>query len=363
MTSTPPAEHPTADDLGEQRVDRVAHPLVGGRGRPVVGSAATATRVTSRPVASRSASDLAAPGRRGRGARPRAVSRTGSLGHAQQQVPLARLQRWRTPRWRPGRPPTAPPSAYRRATSSGSGAAPTARAVSTTAAHQPWARCAIARATSARVGVGVRGDQRRRLVVVESEQVAAQHREVAEQLGRQPGERQVPARREQQPERLRVECRGRSSIARIVASGSRCASSTTTSAGRSSRPRGDRAARAAARRPRWRRRCTQVVSAARPVRCSQPLTPSVLPEPAGPTSSVTEVSVASSSRFQSRSRRHVGPGQGRQVPDARGRALLLSLGHRLGHVDVSSRRADGQRRARPVVGLRQYDAPRPAPHP
>ncbi len=51
-------------------------------------------------------------------------------------------------------------------------------------------------------GPSVSGDQLGRLGVVEAQQATAEHGEVAEQLGAEPCDRQVPAREQQQPHRL-----------------------------------------------------------------------------------------------------------------------------------------------------------------
>ena len=74
------------------------------------------------------------------------------------------------------------------------------------------------------LGASVHPDQRVRLGLVQAKHVAPDHGEVTEQLGHQPGERQVVAREQQQPELLgrggeplvdQPQCRGRQQV-RVV---------------------------------------------------------------------------------------------------------------------------------------------------
>ena len=106
------------------------------------------------------------------------------------------------------------------------------------------------------------GDQGAGLVLVEAQQVAAQHREVAQQLGRQPGERQVPARGEEHPEGVGrgVEERRRAPGSSASGSGVRRRRRRAPAGRRSAGPAGvsSRSASQVASAE------TQVVSAARP---------------------------------------------------------------------------------------------------
>lgn len=193
-----------------------------------------------------------------------------------------------------------PTSAYRWASASGSGAAPTARAVSTTAAHQPWVRRAIARATS---GESVRAWAATRA----ADSFSSRRSRSPRSMVRWPsssGARRVNGRSQREASSTRNDSGSVSSSAssaRIVGIGSRWASSTTTSA----------CCPFAARRASWT--CSrsafqaasaaiQVVSPARPVRRSQPAMPRVFPAPPGPISRVTADSVAASNLLHRRSR-------------------------------------------------------------
>ena len=152
-------------------------------------------------------------------------------------------------------------------------------------------------------GARVLGDQHRRLLLVETQQLSAQDRQVTAQLRRQPRDAEVPARQQQHPHPVGVVVdqlvehldRRRGQQVGVV----------------EHQQPGRHAGRLVVRRrDQLEQHLGAEVGAApgptaprRGVRSrSQPLAPSDLPAPIGPTSMVSELSVPRSSRSQRRGR-------------------------------------------------------------
>ena len=265
-----------------------------GPGRP---APPARTRVTSRPVDSRRARTSPA---RGSPVRCRAsVGGQGRLGgRAEQQVALVGVER---PERLTGHQVGERRSRLGAAADEVRGGAAGARAGGQHHGGAPAAGPRDDRVAGLGSAVGrVLGHQRRGLPVAEPQHVAAQHRQVAEELGHQPGEAQVPAGEQQHPQGAADRSRaGRRSGAGSPGRGAgrrrpRPAAGGPPDRGRAASSSASSASGVVVRPPPH-----QVASCSWAARCSQPATPSVFPDPAGATTTVTAFRVDVSSRLHS----------------------------------------------------------------
>ena len=177
------------------------------------------------------------------------------------------------------------PSVSRATAVTGSGAAATARAVSTTAAHQPRVRVAMAATTSAE---SVRACSATSAATSGTSRRSSSPRSTVKSPS-SSGTKRVSGRSHRLRSTTRRLCGSRLSRSSrwARASGdSTWASSSTTSGGRDPPAAGEVSAciRSA---PRPGVTLTHRASAARPLRCSHPATPRVFPAPTGATTRVT----------------------------------------------------------------------------